>query len=828
MQNWIINLESALPTSLVGRKAAALGLLIEAGFPIPPGVCITTDAFNNAATKGSDELCLPDGMLEALSHMLSMNVPLAVRSSAVQEDMPEASLAGRYTTHLNVAGAAALERAVLDCWRSYLTAPAIGNDGGMAVLVQPLLDAECAGVCFTVDPVRLQPDRLLLVSGWGLGAGVVSGSIQTDTTRLRRQDLRVEDISIANKRTAMRPAATGGVTHVSISNELCTIPCLPDSWLQRIGEYGLAIEQVFGAPQDIEWAVAGGQVWILQSRPITALPVETCEAVQYPIFWENAEEPCHYWWLERARDSARAPLLPAELDFVRINTKGGHDAVYYRGATHTRWRKEVNGRVYMTAAKAPHSPGHARVYGAAWQGMYERLKQQGVTSWEYWGPEIIDATSRLAAFDAREADGHVLADYLEDVVAAATRHWMIHTLSPRPIRDTALLNAYARITGLRPEDVASEIPFLLSGTETIQTRLVETLYDLACLVQEFPEEAKAIVLNKAESPATLPKLKSFALAFQRLIAEYGDRLCYRKIPGYPVELPLPWREAPESVWEMISAYLPLARQGGPSPREVRIQAKNAADQRVESLCATAIKTETDSDLVKDFLSTLAYARRNANSLDEANHYIDQLSEGQFIQALLYAGRWLAASGSLPSPSDVFWLNTNEVLAALRGSSDGLDTILATRRAQFTNWQALLPPACLGLPTPKLPERPAHPLNLGDPSSASVTMPANTLTGEPASRGRAAGRARIITGDTLPADIATSDILVAPFASPLLIPLLPAIAAVVLDYGGPGDHFAITAREFGLPAICATLHATRMIPEGAQVTIDADTGLVTWN
>src|SRR5687768_6565799 len=176
MKDWIINLDSALPASLVGRKSASLGLLMESGFPIPASVCITTDAFNTAAAQQSGDLCLPDGMLETLPQMLPMDVPLAVRSSAVQEDMPDASLAGRYTTHLNVTGAAALERAVLDCWRSYLSMPDLANEGGMAVLIQPLLDAECAGVCFTVDPVRLHPDNLLVVSGWGLGAGVVSGS----------------------------------------------------------------------------------------------------------------------------------------------------------------------------------------------------------------------------------------------------------------------------------------------------------------------------------------------------------------------------------------------------------------------------------------------------------------------------------------------------------------------------------------------------------------------------------------------------------------------------------------------------------------------------
>ena len=823
-----MQLNSSFPANLVGRKAAALGRLTEAGFPVPSSVCITTEAFQAARAQRTGELVQPDGLLESLSHILPMNTPLAVRSSAVDEDRPEASLAGRYSTHLNVTGAAALERAVLDCWHSYLSASTTGNDGGMAVLVQSLLQAECAGVCFTVDPVRLRPEHLLVVSGWGLGAGVVGGSVPTDTIRMRRFDLRAEDISIANKHTAMRPAATGGVIPVPVSGELCHIPCLPDDWLRRIGEFGLTIEQAFGAPQDIEWAVADRQVWILQSRPITALPNEIREAVRYPVTWENAEEPRHYWWLERARDSAGGPLLRAELDFVRMNLRGGHDAVYFGGSPYTRWRKAANGRVYMTAAEPPHSGGHTRVYRAALQSMYERLREQEVTPWEAFGQEVVNATRRLAAFDAREADGQALAEHLEEAMATAIRHWMLHTIGPgRPIRDADLLNAYARLTRRAPEEVASEIPSLLSGAETIQTRLVESLYDLACLAQESLEQAKAVVLNMAHGSSGWRNRESFANAIQHLVAEYGARLCYRKISGYPVELPLPWREAPEYVWEMISAYLPLARLGEPSLREARIQAKEAADQRVESLCDSALERGIEPDVVNDFRNKLAYARRNASSLDEANHYIDQLSEGQFMQALIYAGRWLAAQEILPGPFDVFWLHADEVLAALRGSSEGLDEVLAARRAEFIEWQALLPPTCLGLPSPELPERPANPVSLADSRPAATDMPTNTLRGEPASRGRVAGRARLIAGETLPADIAAGDILVAPYASPALIPLLPAIAAVVLDYGGPGDHFAITAREFGLPAICGTLHATRLIPEGAQVTLDADTGFVTW-
>lgn len=400
MIKWTVPLSSFLPANLVGRKAAALSRLIEKGFPVPDGLCITTNAFFEAASTWPGELRLPDGLLAELTAFFPGNIPLAVRSSAVREDMPEASLAGRYPTQLNVIGTAALSEAVLACWRSTLTAPAAISEGGMAVLVQPMLDAECAGVCFTLDPVRLQPDLMLVVSAWGLGAGVVDGSMPTDTARLRRTDLNIEEYSVSVKHTALRSSGTdGGVIPIPVSDELRAIPCLPDSWLERVGQFGLAIEQVFGAPQDVEWTAANGQLWILQSRPITALPAQLRAAAHFPIAWEDEDESRLYWWLDRARDSAGSPLLPAEIDTVRFSTRGGQDSVYFGGGGFTRWRKIVNGRVYMAADRSPHSAGHARVYGAARRELYERLARQDITWWEYWGPEIVQATERLAAFD---------------------------------------------------------------------------------------------------------------------------------------------------------------------------------------------------------------------------------------------------------------------------------------------------------------------------------------------------------------------------------------------------------------------------------------------
>ncbi len=866
----------------VGMKAASLARLLAEGFPVPPGVIVSTIAFRESMAPFDRQiqailnrtelsspaevqiaagaiqeilsgLALPPELIDALGQALPSlgEGALAVRSSATNEDTSESSFAGKYETSLGVTGLEEIFTAILSCWRSFYSAGAlsarrmtrdIGDEQAMAVLIQPLILAECAGVCFTVDPIRLRPDLLLVVSTWGLGAGVVSGSVPTDTTRLRRVDLGVDDFIIADKHTALRPKENGGgVKSVPVPEELRAIPCLPESWLERVGQYGLALEQSFGAPQDMEWAVANGQLWILQSRPITALPPELRAAVQFPVTWENGDEPSHYWWLWAARDSAGTPLLPAELEFKRISTRGSLDAVHFGGSPNTRWIKYFFGRVYMTVARSPYPPGQVRIYEAARRDLYERLAQQDVTLWQYGGPEIIRATRRLAAFDGRGADVPELADHLEDVVAAATRHWMVHTLGPRPIRSPALLEVYARLTGRRAEDAAADIPFLLAGADTIQTRLIEALYDLACLALEDPEAARTLAL--AHQPTRPPDItdedalvqnvepekpaptaaRRLASGFSRLMDEYGDRLCYRPVPGYPVDLPFPWREVPEHVWEMITNYLPLARQGGPGPRETHADALRAVHVRIEALVAGA----RDSALVEEFRRKLAYARHNAAGLDEANHYIDQVSEGQYIQARLYAGRWLAERGCLPGPFDVIWINTDEVLAALRDTPAGLDVVIAERRAQYAQWQALIAPACLGLPDSRLPDRPAIPQSPVNLSIRHEDQPAGQLTGEPASRGRATGRARLIINDVPPVDIMPGDVLVAHSAGPLLIPILPAAAALILDTGGPIDHFAITAREFGLPSVCAAGYATGRIPEGARVTVDGFTGRVEW-
>ncbi|MEZ4865636.1 MAG: PEP/pyruvate-binding domain-containing protein [Caldilineaceae bacterium] len=219
--------------ALVGGKAATLGKLHRAGFPVPAGLCITTDTFRLAladrqahiqqllrsadlydpATAQSaaaaiaallSDLTLPpmlaEALAEAMPQLADPTTPLAVRSSAIGEDGALVSYAGQYATSLGVRGLAAVQAAILAGWRSFFSANALAaraaqeeltTSEGMALLIQPLLAAECAGVAFSVDPVQERRDRLVINVAWGLGAGVVDGTVANDTIWVRRADLDV-------------------------------------------------------------------------------------------------------------------------------------------------------------------------------------------------------------------------------------------------------------------------------------------------------------------------------------------------------------------------------------------------------------------------------------------------------------------------------------------------------------------------------------------------------------------------------------------------------------------------------------------------------------
>lgn len=311
----------------VGGKCASLGVMMQAGLPVPPGFAITTRAFAeageasglipqiNALLAGTDitdsaalkaaagqarEMVTSWKLLDEHQAVLNQSyaelcelagvpdMPVAVRSSATSEDSPDASFAGEHDTYLWVCGIDAVRQKVRECWASLFTERAIvyraemgypHDEVDMAVAVQKMVRPRAAGVAFTLDPTNGDRSGICIDSAWGFGEGVVSGDVTPDNFLVDKVMWTIQRRTISPKAHAhlLTEVAHGEVptvTRVELAAEQANAPSLTDDEIIAIARLARAAEKHYGRPQDIEWALdqdlpAGEDVVLLQARPET-------------------------------------------------------------------------------------------------------------------------------------------------------------------------------------------------------------------------------------------------------------------------------------------------------------------------------------------------------------------------------------------------------------------------------------------------------------------------------------------------------------------------------------------------------------------------------
>jgi pyruvate,water dikinase len=265
----VVPLEKALDPALYGSKAVGLGQAIRDGLPVPPGFALSGSIVE--AVAAAEQRALRD-VLKAVKALAG---PLAVRSSAADEDGKAASFAGQHLTLLNVPSVDALGPALSEIWWSansdsaityrqrigLFTRPSVG------VVVQSLLDPEAAGVMFTRNPVTGDDERVVEAS-WGLGEAVVAGLVIPDQFRIDRSG-RVLERKAGVKSIAVRRNPAGGTLQETTPPERVEQLCLDDAALAELGRLAARCETVYGPDRDIEWAVAGGNLYLLQCRAVT-------------------------------------------------------------------------------------------------------------------------------------------------------------------------------------------------------------------------------------------------------------------------------------------------------------------------------------------------------------------------------------------------------------------------------------------------------------------------------------------------------------------------------------------------------------------------------
>lgn len=304
----------------VGGKGANLGELARAGFPVPNGFIVTADAYYhflqqtklapaiektlrninpedskklNAVSKVIKTYILKAAMPTDLKNQIISackqlgDVPVAVRSSATAEDLPEASFAGQQATFLNIDGEEAIVEAVQKCFASLFEARAIyyriankfnHMKVGLAVPVQLMVQSERSGIMFTVDPVSGDTNRIMIEAGYGLGEAIVSGSVTPDVYIFDKTTEKIVSKEVNSQDWKIVRDPRGGDKHVSVPIADRKDQKMSDSEIIELAKLGKKIEQHYNTPQDTEFAIAGGKIYMVQSRPITTLDKPQAES----------------------------------------------------------------------------------------------------------------------------------------------------------------------------------------------------------------------------------------------------------------------------------------------------------------------------------------------------------------------------------------------------------------------------------------------------------------------------------------------------------------------------------------------------------------------
>ena len=265
-----IALVESVDESAYGGKAAQLAAAIRAGLPVPGGVALSS-GFVDAVAAGR-----PGVIRELAKICAALGCTVAVRSSAVGEDSETASFAGQHLTCLNVRPSPpALADVVRAIWQSARSEAALAyrrrlglpSEPQIGVVVQELVLADCAGVLFTRNPFD-GADEMVIEASWGLGESVVAGLVTPDRFRVSREG-KVLERTVGTKDIAVRVLPEGGTYEAEVPAELVRTLCLDDAQLRELHALATRCEETFGGTQDLEWAFAGGTLYLLQRRVVT-------------------------------------------------------------------------------------------------------------------------------------------------------------------------------------------------------------------------------------------------------------------------------------------------------------------------------------------------------------------------------------------------------------------------------------------------------------------------------------------------------------------------------------------------------------------------------
>ena len=818
-----------------GGKGGSLAKMYQAGFPVPDGFVILPAAF-------AGEALTPDAWTEIRAQLEQYHTAVhdgafAVRSSALSEDSAQASFAGEFETVLNVHTDAEIRGAIDTVYRSrlnervqaYSQVKGLSTAHDIAVVVQRLVCADCSGVMFTANPITGQRDQIVINAAWGLGEAIVSGRVTPDTITVDKATGRV-----LKRETADKQVMTVLVEHHTeeqpVPDDRRRAPVLSDKEAAELAQWGVRIEEFYGRPMDIEWALhpspvgrggaqtrgGEGRIAIVQARPITALPepeppvptkwklpkggyaamrnniVELMIEPLTPLF-DTLGRSCINASLKRqlAQFMGRSDVMPQEF-IISVN-----------GFAYTNGSLSARGLIYILF----HSVGIARRMFTGAAERWKVARPRYAATVEHW-----QAAPWQAAPWRDQSGANILIGVRELTEAAIDAYGaLVSGIIPGAWISEALFTFVYKFLRRRGDPAA---PTYLLGYDSLPIQGEKALYDLAEWARSHnalatylistPAKQLAEQLNHDEIPIAVAAdiWREWQSRFKAYLQRYGHAIYNLDFANpVPADDPAPVLET-YKMFVMGQGANPYLRQQAAAER--REQATQAMLERLKGLRLKLFR--------KYATSAQHYAPLREDGLADVG-----LSYPVVRQMLRELGRRFAAAGVIAQPDDIFWLTQSEVEQSVmqidRGErAERLIDLVPPRKAA---WRAALrctPP--MMLPHMKLIEKMKKRRGGKD-----------SFKGVAASPGRVTATARVLNGPEDFGQMQTGDVLVASITTPAWTPLFARAAAVVTDVGGPLSHGSIVAREYGIPAVLGTGVATTRIHSGQVITVDGSAGVV---
>jgi pyruvate,water dikinase len=846
--------------ALAGGKGANLGEMTAAGFPVPPGFVLTTDAYrafvqthglqqpivdlartvstddpqsSEAASAQIRQLFMGAAMPNQLADELLETwagfgeTAVAVRSSATAEDLLDASFAGQQETFLNIQSNDMLLDAVKRCWASLWTARAITyrlkqgiapDEVSLAVVVQKQIASEVSGVAFSLNPNNNDYDEAVINSNFGLGESIVSGQVTPDNFVVNKVTSEVVEKQLANKDYVLVSKAGGGMVEKTLDDP--NAASLTDAQVQAVTELVTKVEAHYNLPMDIEWAYEDGELYLLQARPITTyVPLP-----EMMITKPGAEK---YLYLDlivltqgfqESLSVLGNEIWGKMLEAIKGN-QGMFDAGMGGGVINIEGRQYLNLSNLMAgfgkgiAARAISAYDDPTRDAIATLDLESYIPAETPTAMRgmKWraakaaGPMIGSFVSGM--FNQNKAEKTYLAQFEREVAASKQLATQDIPFSSLVEQLNALfagqMNTIMGVMG--PAIIGRTRMSRLFKNDDVEDLLVALNIDLngnptsemGHLMFELAKYPEVQETATGEEFADKLANGEFSAEFQQAFDHYMDKFGCRGIREIDI--------ATERAHENVPAFFNQLKAMDIHNDVLEKSAQRRQDA-YDQLLALANQKGKGNFFKKQ--SALHYNL----GYREMPKYFFIVTLDLMRQRALQLGKQFVAQGRLDDKKQVFDLNVSQLTQAQQNSTLDLRAIIAKnlapreKQAQVNNWPRIMNSRGRIIRAPRKAAKEGE------------------LTGQPIAPGVVRGIANVLKSP-YEKPLNKGEILVTRATDPGWTPLFMNASGVVLEVGGALQHGGVIAREYGLPCVSGVEHAINNIPDGAMIEVDGSNGII---